>query len=48
MSIPTFGGMLIQTMTMFVVPVFQCWWRESALKREQKKSMIANKNEHDE
>ena len=48
MSIPTFGGMLIQTMTMFVVPVFQCWWRESALKREQKKSMIANKNEHEE
>lgn len=33
MSIPTFGGMLIQTMTMFVVPVFQCWWREAALKR---------------
>ena len=28
MSIPTFGGMLIQTMTMFVVPVLQCWWRE--------------------
>ncbi len=48
MSIPTFGGMLIQTMTMFVVPVFQCWWRESALKREQKKSMIANKNEYEE
>lgn len=48
MSIPTFGGMLIQTMTMFVVPVFQCWWRESALKREQKKSMIANNNEHEE
>jgi Cu(I)/Ag(I) efflux system membrane protein CusA/SilA len=36
MSIPTFGGMLIQVMTMFVVPVFQCWWRESALKKEQK------------
>lgn len=33
MSIPTFGGMLIQTMTMFVVPVLQCWWRESALKK---------------
>lgn len=33
MSIPTFGGMLIQTMTMFVVPVFQCWWREAALKK---------------
>jgi Cu(I)/Ag(I) efflux system membrane protein CusA/SilA len=36
MSIPTFGGMLIQTMTMFVVPVFQCWWRESALKKQKK------------
>ena len=34
MSIPTFGGMLIQTMTMFVVPVLQCWWRESRLKIE--------------
>ena len=35
MSIPTFGGMLIQTMTMFVVPVLQCWWREHALKKKQ-------------
>ena len=33
MAIPTFGGMLIQSMTMFVVPVFQCWWREWAIKR---------------
>lgn len=33
MAIPTFGGMLIQTMTMFVVPVLQCWWRESAIKK---------------
>jgi Cu(I)/Ag(I) efflux system membrane protein CusA/SilA len=31
MSIPTFGGMLIQTVTMFVVPVLQCWWRESKI-----------------
>lgn len=37
MAIPTFGGMLIQSMTMFVVPVFQCWWRESMIKKEQKK-----------
>lgn len=37
MAIPTFGGMLIQSMTMFVVPVFQCWWRESVIKKEQKK-----------
>lgn len=33
MAIPTFGGMLIQSMTMFVVPVFQCWWREWASKK---------------
>ena len=38
MAIPTFGGMLIQTMTMLVVPVLQCWWRESVLKREQKRA----------
>lgn len=36
MSIPTFGGMLIQTMTMFVVPVLQCWWREGALRKSKK------------
>ena len=35
MEIPTFGGMLIQSMTMFVVPVFQCWWREGLLKKEE-------------
>lgn len=34
MAIPTFGGMLIQSMTMFVVPVFQCWWRENAIRKE--------------
>jgi Cu(I)/Ag(I) efflux system membrane protein CusA/SilA len=32
MAIPTFGGMLIQSMTMFVVPALQCWWRESKVK----------------
>ena len=36
MAIPTFGGMLIQSMTMFVVPVLQYWWRENAIKKEQK------------
>lgn len=35
MAITTFGGMLIQTMTMFVVPVLQCWWRENAVKRNR-------------
>lgn len=33
MAIPTFGGMLIQSMTMFVVPVFQCLWRERAIRK---------------
>ncbi|MDR1402795.1 MAG: efflux RND transporter permease subunit [Tannerellaceae bacterium] len=33
MAIPTFGGMLIQSTTMFVVPVFQCWWREWAIRK---------------
>jgi Cu(I)/Ag(I) efflux system membrane protein CusA/SilA len=44
MAIPTFGGMLIQTMTMFVVPVLQCAWRENVLKnklkREKKKLTV--------
>ncbi len=34
MAIPTFGGMLIQIMTMFVVPVFQCIWREGLVKKQ--------------
>jgi len=37
MAIPTFGGMIIQIMTMFVVPVLQCIWREGVIKKEQKK-----------
>lgn len=45
MSIPTFGGMLIQTMTMFVVPVLQCWWREGAL-RASKAHALTNKEEN--
>jgi Cu(I)/Ag(I) efflux system membrane protein CusA/SilA len=32
MAIPVVGGMVIQIMTMFVVPVFQAIWRESVLK----------------
>jgi len=37
MAIPTFGGMIIQLMTIFVVPILQCIWRESAIKRQIKK-----------
>ncbi|MDP4202828.1 MAG: efflux RND transporter permease subunit [Bacteroidota bacterium] len=33
MAIPTFGGMIIQIMTMYVVPVLQAIWREREVKR---------------
>jgi Cu(I)/Ag(I) efflux system membrane protein CusA/SilA len=36
MSIPTFGGMLIQTMTIFIVPVLQCIWREWAIRKSER------------
>jgi Cu(I)/Ag(I) efflux system membrane protein CusA/SilA len=36
MAIPTFGGMIIQVMTIFVVPLFQAMWREGAVKHGHK------------
>jgi Cu(I)/Ag(I) efflux system membrane protein CusA/SilA len=36
MAIPTFGGMTIQIMTIFVVPVLQSFWRETVVKRNSK------------
>ncbi len=41
MAIPTFGGMTIQLMTMFVVPVLQAYWREGLVRRE-----LAGKSGH--
>jgi len=38
MAIPTFGGMIIQLMTMFVVPVLQAIWRENEVKKLSKES----------
>ncbi len=35
MAIPTVGGMLIQVMTMFVVPVLYSWWRERTYRGSQ-------------
>jgi Cu(I)/Ag(I) efflux system membrane protein CusA/SilA len=37
MAIPAFGGMLIQSMTMFIVPALQCWWREHSIKTLSRK-----------
>ena len=34
MAIPMFGGMVIQVMTVFVVPLFQAMWRERAVKKQ--------------
>jgi Cu(I)/Ag(I) efflux system membrane protein CusA/SilA len=39
MAIPTFGGMFIQVMTIFVVPMFQSMWREGAVKRNRDKTI---------
>ncbi|MBK5245607.1 MAG: efflux RND transporter permease subunit, partial [Eubacteriaceae bacterium] len=43
MAIPTFGGMVIQIMTMFVVPILQCFWREGEVKKLEKKAIILEK-----
>lgn len=36
MAIPSFGGMLIQVMTMFVVPTLYCMWQEGIVKKQIK------------
>lgn len=36
MAIPMFGGMIIQVMTIFVVPLFQAMWREGAVNHKNK------------
>jgi copper/silver efflux system protein len=38
MAIPTFGGMTLQIMTMFVVPVLQAFWRETVIKNQNKRN----------
>ena len=44
MAIPTFGGMVIQTMTIFVVPLFQAMWREREVKRHDRKAIHSINN----
>jgi Cu(I)/Ag(I) efflux system membrane protein CusA/SilA len=46
MAIPTFGGMLIQVMTIFVVPLFQAMWREAAVKKSSA-APVQNINNHE-
>ncbi|HUX95808.1 MAG TPA: efflux RND transporter permease subunit [Bacteroidales bacterium] len=45
MAIPSFGGMIIQVMTMFVVPVLYSMWQEGKVKRELKKQNVLNHEE---
>ena len=40
MAIPTFGGMLLQVMTMFVVPVLYSMWKEKNLMKQLKESDV--------
>lgn len=40
MAIPIVGGMFIQIMTIFVVPVLQAYWRETVIRKEEKRLKI--------
>jgi len=44
MAIPAFGGMIIQVMTVFVVPLLQSAWRENAVKHAEKKAIQSTNN----
>ncbi len=44
MAIPIVGGMIIQIMTIFVVPILQAMWRESVVKRNS--NLINQDNEN--
>jgi len=49
MAIPMFGGMVIQVMTVYVVPLFQAMWREGAVTRHNKlEAKTLNSQENDE
>ncbi|TNE52045.1 MAG: efflux RND transporter permease subunit [Deltaproteobacteria bacterium] len=37
MAIPSFGGMFVELLTLFVVPVLYCWRQERSFKKEQRR-----------
>ena len=45
MAIPMFGGMVIQVMTVFVVPLFQAMWREGEVTHKNKLAAQTIKNQ---
>ncbi|HET8754048.1 MAG TPA: efflux RND transporter permease subunit, partial [Salinimicrobium sp.] len=44
MAIPIVGGMTIQIMTIFVVPILQAYWRETVVKKNPNNPTPPNKN----
>ena len=49
MAIPMFGGMVIQVMTVYVVPLFQAMWRERAVTRHNQLAIHSiNNQDNDE
>ena len=49
MAIPMFGGMIIQVMTVYVVPLFQAMWRERAVTRHNQLAIQSiNNQDNDE
>lgn len=48
MAIPTFGGMIIQVMTIFVVPIFQSMWREWAVSKGHMDTLENDNNKGNE
>ena len=45
MAIPAFGGMIIQVMTIFVVPLFQAMWREGEIAKKNHEPYLININQ---
>ena len=48
MAIPMFGGMVIQVMTVYVVPLFQAMWRERAVTRHNQLAVQSIKNQEND
>jgi len=48
MAIPMFGGMVIQVMTVYVVPLFQAMWRERAVTRHNQLAIQSINNQHND
>lgn len=47
MAIPIFGGMIIQIMTIFVVPVLQAIWRENEVKKSPSEELLQEDNSNE-